>query len=94
MMNKNKDFLILAIKGTLYIYLPVMFLLYIIYGLILKTDMIYSCHRIIMYAVIIGISAIRNYAPITMEQDVKSFSNLKSSIIQGRLLRKIKINLL
>lgn len=40
-MNKIKDNLILAVKGIFYIYLPVIFLLFIVYDLVLGRDMIF-----------------------------------------------------
>ncbi|MBK5242043.1 hypothetical protein [Clostridium sp.] len=83
-MSKKQNLLSLAIKGVLYIYLPVILLLYIIYEVIFKIDMIFSWNIIIIYAVMIGILTARKYAQKTIEQDVEDFSSMKSSIIKGR----------
>lgn len=83
-MSKKQNFLYLAIKGVLFIYLPFILLLYIIYEVIFKIDMIFSWNIIIIYAVMVGILTARNYAQKTIEQDVEDFSSLKSSIIKGR----------
>ena len=83
-MSKKQNFLTLAIKGVLFLYLPVIMLLYIIYEVIFKIDMIFPWYIIIIYAVMVGILTARNYAQKTIEQDVEDFSSVKSSIIKGR----------
>ncbi|NMA49542.1 MAG: DUF5050 domain-containing protein, partial [Tissierellia bacterium] len=83
-MKKYLDNLLLAIKGIVYIYVPVIFLLFIIYELILKRPMIFYSNRMLIFVFIVGIWTIRNYTQRTLEQDVEDFSSLKNSIDEGR----------
>lgn len=82
-MSKNQNLFALAIKGVLCIYLPVVLLLYIIYKVILNRAAIFDWERILIYVGIIAVWTIRNYIRRAIEQDIKDFSSLKSSIIKG-----------
>ena len=83
-MKKTIDNLILAIKGIVYIYLPVIFMLFIIYEVILKRPMIIFSGNTLIFVFIVGIWAIRNYTQNTVEQNIEDFISLKNSIDQGR----------
>ena len=84
LMRKRQNILILALKGIIYIYLPIILILFIIYRVILGIDMNLSWDRIIVYAIIIDIWIIRNYIHKSIEQDVKDLSSMKISIMKGR----------
>ena len=83
-MKKITNNLVLAIKGIVYIYVPVIFLLFIIYEIILKRPMIFYSNRMLIFVFIVGIWSIRTYTQKTIEQDVKDFESLKNSIDEGR----------
>lgn len=83
-MNKNKQLAALAAKGIIYIYLPAIGLLYIIYEVVLKKDMIFPWKTFFIYASLAAISTIRNYGQTKIEKEVKDFKSLKSSIIEGK----------
>lgn len=83
-MNKILNLLVLAVKGFICVYLPVILLLFITYEIILGKSMQLDWDRIILYAAIIGAGTIRNYMHISMEENVKSFEYLKTVIEKGR----------
>lgn len=83
-MNKGQNPLIIAIKGFIYIYLPVVLLLFIIYEIILGWDMNLSWDRIILDAVIIGIWTISNYIHKLVKEKVVDFEYLETVIKKGR----------
>ncbi|MCK9443473.1 MAG: DUF5050 domain-containing protein [Tissierellaceae bacterium] len=83
-MIKRQNLLLLALKGIVYIYLPVIILIFIIYNLILGKGLILSWDRILIYSAIIGIWTIKNYINETRELDIKNFSDVEGIIIKGR----------
>lgn len=83
MMDKVQKTLVLAIKGVLCFYLPVILLLYIIYVVIFKIDMNFISYQTIVLGLASAISIASGYSQKTKEQDVESFTSLKNSIIEG-----------
>ena len=79
-MNKFKDNLLLAIKGALFIYMPLVLVLFIFYNVILKTEIEFSLSKILFYSFIIGIGTISNYAHIKTEEKFLDISSLKNAI--------------
>lgn len=83
-MNKIKDNLILAVKGIFYIYLPVIFLLFIVYDLVLGRDMIFYWSGMSFQVIIVGIWSIRNYSQRTIKEEVVDFASIEKAIEEGR----------
>lgn len=83
-MSKNKNLFLLALKGIIYIYLPVILLLFIVYNFILERNLILPWDRMLIYLAIVGIWTMRNYIHKSIELDVKDFISLEQSIIKGR----------
>lgn len=84
MMKKSKKNLILAIKGILSIYIPVIFLLLIIYQLILKKDMFFYWNGMIFHFFLVGLWTIRIYSEETIEKDIEDFNSVISLIKEGK----------
>lgn len=83
-MNKTVRNLILSFKGIVYIYAPVIFLLFIIYEVVLNRPMIFYWNGIVFQVIIIGIWTIRNYTHKTIDQDAEDFKTFKKSLEEHR----------
>ena len=83
-MRKVKNGLILAMKGLLFIYLPIILSIYFIYKIIFKIDMGFAWDRILIYSFVLAISSILSYSENTKEEDVQDFKSLKNSITKGK----------
>lgn len=83
-MIKKQNPLILALKGIIFIYLPVMLLLFIIYNVIFGMDINLHWGRIMIYEVIIGVGTLRNYIYKSVEMNINNFDDLEDLILKGR----------
>lgn len=83
-MIKKQNLLFLALKGAIYIYLPVILLLFIVYNFIFGRGLILSWDRISIYSAIIGVWTIKNYMYRTIEVDIEDFTDMEHSITKGR----------
>ncbi|MFA5576030.1 MAG: DUF5050 domain-containing protein [Tissierellaceae bacterium] len=83
-MPKKQNLLLLAFKGAIYIYLPVILLLYIIYSFIPGRDLVLGWERILIYSAIIGLWTINNYKSKAIETDFDNINDIKQSITNKR----------
>lgn len=85
-MKKIKNYAGLFIKGILYIYLPIIILLYIAYEFILKRDIVFSLERdlsYIVYIFLIGIWAVVTYRDKIVSRKTEDFASLKKLVAEG-----------
>ncbi|MEG6521279.1 DUF5050 domain-containing protein [Desulfotomaculum sp. 1211_IL3151] len=82
-MKKIQNILTLVIKGSIYIYLPVILLLFIICEVILGRDINLSWNGIILYAVSIGVWT-KNYIHRLVKEKVVDFEYLETILKKGR----------
>lgn len=83
-MSKIQKNLNLAVKGILCFYLPVIVLIYIIYEVIFKIDMLLYWDTILMVGILVGLLTVRIYSRKRIEQDAEDFNSLNDSINEDR----------
>ncbi|HZK09480.1 MAG TPA: hypothetical protein VFD08_00290, partial [Clostridia bacterium] len=86
-MKKIKNFLALAIKGILYIYTPLIILLFLIYRFFFTSKGADSAYNFIIYgvyALLVGFSYASNYSPKSIEKNLKNFTHVKKVLAKGK----------
>ena len=83
MIKKNNPF-ILALKAIVFLYLPSVLLVFILYRVIFDIEISYATERLFIYAFIIGLANAINYTHKSMEHNIKGFNNIENAITKGR----------
>ncbi|MDY0237029.1 MAG: DUF5050 domain-containing protein [Gudongella sp.] len=76
-MKKIQNYIFLAIKGVVYIYLPAIVLLSIFYCFVLGRGFALSWNLLFFYPLIIAISIVSNYRKKTMEIGIEDFTQME-----------------
>lgn len=86
-MKKAKNYLSLIIKGLLYIYVPVISLLFIINAFFLKINLANSIYRMsvfLIYSLLVSFLFAIHYSTKTIEKNIESFAQAKELIAKGK----------
>ncbi len=83
-MSKFLKLLVIALKGIIFLYIPVILLLYFVYEVIFKINLIFSWEIVLIMGLSLMTSTASSYAQGTIEQEVEDFETLKNSITKAR----------